>query len=682
MSTTYSHLTQTYLEWQTSGTMYLQLQPGFIPVTTVATLTLATDLGIGAVQLSNVRSPIADTDAANKAYVDTLANGLAWKEPVIAATTGTHPLSGLVSVDGVTPSAGQRFLIKAQTNSVSNGIYLANAGAWTRALDMAVGSDASADAMFVQQGITYANKGFVCATSQAIVGTDALTFSIFATLNPGTAAGDDTWVQYNTGGSGGSGGSFAASGNFTWTNGTSTLDVNGTIDTTNLIATSATVGQFNATGSSTLAATTVTGPFVSSGLSTLSATTASGLAVSTTLNVGGDTVLSATTVVGDLRVTGTIAGGATSFTTLTVTNYFDSTGRSNLSSTTIAGLAVTGSETIGGSLNVTGASTFSTVTVNNSLTVTGFVTAASGSFGGEVVGQTGVFINGVTAGATSSFNNVVVTGNESIGGNLSVTGTSVLAATTVAGALNVTGVGSFTTNVTIAGDLTVSGGIIFNTSSPASFGTLTVTSFLNSLERSVLSATTVTSFYATLANISATTTGSLGVTDALTVAGTSNLSATTAGSLGVTGALTVAGTSTLGNTVLSATTTTGLAVIGRVDASGPVYGQEFYATSDIQYKTNIHSINNDPLQKLRNIECYSYEWKESFSKNKTTQYGVIAQQLEEIGLNELVVGTDSKAVNYQGLIPLLIASYQQQQKTIEQLQEDIEKLRTKKLIPK
>ena len=42
----------------------------------------------------------------------------------------------------------------------------------------------------------------------------------------------------------------------------------------------------------------------------------------------------------------------------------------------------------------------------------------------------------------------------------------------------------------------------------------------------------------------------------------------------------------------------------------------------------------------------------SFLPNKF--YGVIAQQLEEIGLNNMVSGTEQKSVNYLQLIPLII----------------------------
>lgn len=56
--------------------------------------------------------------------------------PVVrAATTANHGLSGLSAVDGVTPTAGARILVKQQTNPAQNGVYLAAAGSWSRSAD-------------------------------------------------------------------------------------------------------------------------------------------------------------------------------------------------------------------------------------------------------------------------------------------------------------------------------------------------------------------------------------------------------------------------------------------------------------------------------------------------------------------------------------------------------------------
>src|SRR6266852_3379095 len=61
---------------------------------------------------------------------------LALKTPVRAATTGSNiTLSGLQTIDGVVLAAGDRVLVKDQTDATTNGIYNVQTGPWTRALD-------------------------------------------------------------------------------------------------------------------------------------------------------------------------------------------------------------------------------------------------------------------------------------------------------------------------------------------------------------------------------------------------------------------------------------------------------------------------------------------------------------------------------------------------------------------
>lgn len=66
-----------------------------------------------------------------------------WKPPVVTTTTGPITLSGLQSIDQVTVKEGDRVLVKDQhwgdvwdgPKNEANGIYIASAGAWTRAPD-------------------------------------------------------------------------------------------------------------------------------------------------------------------------------------------------------------------------------------------------------------------------------------------------------------------------------------------------------------------------------------------------------------------------------------------------------------------------------------------------------------------------------------------------------------------
>ena len=49
------------------------------------------------------------------------------------ATTANITLEGLQTIDGVSVAADDRVLVKNQTSSVNNGIYLADTGEWSRA---------------------------------------------------------------------------------------------------------------------------------------------------------------------------------------------------------------------------------------------------------------------------------------------------------------------------------------------------------------------------------------------------------------------------------------------------------------------------------------------------------------------------------------------------------------------
>ena len=133
-------------------------------------------------KITNLADPTADADAANKGYVDGVAQGLDVKDSVKATTTANITLSGTQTIDGIALSADDRVLVKNQNTASENGLYLCKASTWTRTDDLASGADASGAFVFVEQGTVNAENGFVCTSNKgsAVVGTNNLTFAQFS----------------------------------------------------------------------------------------------------------------------------------------------------------------------------------------------------------------------------------------------------------------------------------------------------------------------------------------------------------------------------------------------------------------------------------------------------------------------------------------------------------------------
>ncbi len=95
--------------------------------------------------------------------------------------------------------------------------------------------------------------------------------------------------------------------------------------------------------------------------------------------------------------------------------------------------------------------------------------------------------------------------------------------------------------------------------------------------------------------------------------------------------------------------------------------------SDARLKKDISPLQN-PLQKIIQLNGYTYNWKNENSDNKP-QTGVLAQEVQKL-FPELV--SENKdgilAVNYSGLIPVMIESIKEQQKQIDELKKLVEQM--------
>tara|TARA_Y100001938_G_scaffold94425_1_gene129399 strand:- start:4189 stop:5199 length:1011 start_codon:yes stop_codon:yes gene_type:complete len=131
-------------------------------------------------------------DGANKAYVDSVAQGLDVKDACKVATTANITLANTQTIDGVSLAANDRVLVKDQSTASENGLYkVVDGGSWTRTDDLASGVNAAGIFAFIEQGTVNADVGFVCTSNSgsAVVGTNNLAFAQFSgagTITAGT----------------------------------------------------------------------------------------------------------------------------------------------------------------------------------------------------------------------------------------------------------------------------------------------------------------------------------------------------------------------------------------------------------------------------------------------------------------------------------------------------------------
>ena len=135
-------------------------------------------------------APTVATGIANKQYVDYYAAGLSWKQPVKAASlSNIASLSGFQTIDTVSLTDGDRILVKNQSLSKDNGIYVVRSGAW----EYAVGADDWQEyvgaIVFVEEGSQAYSAWYSLAQEGGTLGVTALNwanFSVSSTYSAGT----------------------------------------------------------------------------------------------------------------------------------------------------------------------------------------------------------------------------------------------------------------------------------------------------------------------------------------------------------------------------------------------------------------------------------------------------------------------------------------------------------------
>ena len=164
-------------------------------------------IDMGANRVTNVGTPTQTTDAATKAYVDSVKQALDIKDSVRVATTAdlsatysngssgdgatlTADANGAISIDGVSPTSGNRILVKNQSSAEENGIYsVTTVGDGSNPFVLTRTTDANTSAkvtgglfVFVEEGTAGADNAYVLTsiTGTATIGTDTLTFTQFS----------------------------------------------------------------------------------------------------------------------------------------------------------------------------------------------------------------------------------------------------------------------------------------------------------------------------------------------------------------------------------------------------------------------------------------------------------------------------------------------------------------------
>jgi hypothetical protein len=335
-------------------------------------------------------SPTANTDIANKLYVDTVAQGLNPKNACQVATTVNITLSGLQSIDSYTTLAGDRVLVKNQSTQANNGIYVASSSAWTRATDMDTWSEVPGAYTVILNG-GQSNTGWVCtATATGTINVTAMPwsqFSLNATYYAGTglSLSSNIFSITNTGVTAASYGSASQS---------LTAIVNAQGQLTSLAAQSIAISNAQVSGLGTMSTQnansvsitggSITGTTISGSTGAFTTLSASGVITSTVTTGTAPFTVSSTTAVSNLSIGG---NAATATTASSVTNAltFNNLGAGDSSGTTFDG------------------STARTLSYNSIGAPSTTGTNATGTWGISVTGNAGTVTNGVVT--TGSYSN-------------------------------------------------------------------------------------------------------------------------------------------------------------------------------------------------------------------------------------------------------------------------------------
>jgi hypothetical protein len=382
--------------------------------------------------INNVTTPVQDLDAANKGYVDSVAQGLDAKASVHTATTAALPAytynngtsgvgatltgtaTGTLTIAGDTILFGQRVLVKNETgafvnnttmSAAFNGIYVCTtegaigvAFVLTRAVDFDLPAEMYSAFTFVETGTGVADTGWVCTNNLATpitVGTTEITFAQFSgagQYTANTAAGlllTGSVFSAKVDGNANPTIGFDGAGNLYVPAGAAftTPNIGAATGSSVSVTGNITSGNLNAAGlslsSNVVSALNVTGNIAGGNITTPGLISATGNITGGNIttsgasgNISGANVISGTT----FTATGNITGGNLNAAGLSLSSNVVSALNSTSAITTTANIT-------GGNLNAVGLSLSGNVV--SAFNVTGNIT------GGNVNGVNGVYSGGV-----------------------------------------------------------------------------------------------------------------------------------------------------------------------------------------------------------------------------------------------------------------------------------------------
>ena len=173
-----------------TGTLNSTLAIGTPPITVTSTT-----------KCTNLNADMLD-DLEGAAYVT--YDNTQYKRPVKCITSAVEiTLSGEQTIDGYAVVAGDRVLVRGQSDAKYNGIYVAAVGAWTRATDFDSATEVSTGVIIMVENGTYqANTGWTLSITTPKPITIGTTNLIFQNIIRPTSASATAFATANRDGNG------------------------------------------------------------------------------------------------------------------------------------------------------------------------------------------------------------------------------------------------------------------------------------------------------------------------------------------------------------------------------------------------------------------------------------------------------------------------------------------------